>query len=86
MSDLPDNDFLEAEVESGLAPLRAMGLSAEVIEEAANLLRMALADHPTGRYLMNRVRPRVVKQSGPTEVGSVDGEGSATPAKAGSSR
>jgi hypothetical protein len=86
MSDAPDNDFLEAEVESGLAPLRAMGLSPTQLAEAANLLRMALADHPTGRYLMKRARPRVVKASGPTAVENVDGAVRDAPAKVRSGR
>jgi hypothetical protein len=86
MSDVPDKDFLEEEVESGLAPLRAMGLSPAEITEAANLLRMALTSHPTGRYLMNRSRPRVVQESGPTAVESPNREGSRGSAKAGSSR
>ena len=86
MSDLPDSDFLEAEVESGLAPLRAMGASPAMLEEAANLLRMALADHPTGRYLMRRARPRTVTTSGPTAVGGLDGAVQDAPAKVRGSR
>jgi hypothetical protein len=86
MSDSDDTDFLEAEVQSGVAPLRDMGLSPAVIAEAENLLRMALADHPTGRYLMQRAKPRVVKQSGATAVGDKDGEGSAAQVKVRGSR
>jgi hypothetical protein len=72
MSDAPDKDFLEEEVESGLASLRAMGLSAEALAEAENLLRLALTAHPTGRDLVRRARPRVVQESGPTPVESVE--------------
>ncbi len=73
MSDAPDKDFLEAEVESSLVPLRAMGLSPAALDEAANVLRMALTGHPAGRYLMNRARPRVVKESGPAALDTLNG-------------
>ena len=69
-----------------MAPLRDLGLSPEVIAEAENLLRMALADHPTGRRLVQRAKPRVVKQSGAAAVGDMNGEGSAAPVKVRGSR
>jgi hypothetical protein len=87
MSDAPDkDDFIEAEVESGVAPLRAMGLSEEVIEGAKTVLRYGLTEDATGRYLEQRARPRVVEKSGPTAQENGDGEESAGPAKVGGSR
>jgi hypothetical protein len=82
MSDSPENDFLEAEVESTIAPLRAMGLSPEAVQEAANLVRMGLTAHPGGRHLMSLARPRVQKESGSSPIDGVRD----IPAKAGSSR
>ncbi len=74
MSDPLDDGFLEAEVESGIAPLRAMGLSPALLAEAASLLRMALLDHPSGRHLLRRARPHVVQESGPTAIESLSGD------------
>ena len=86
MSNSPHDDFLEAEIESSIAPLRAMGLSPAAVAEAEAALRIALTSHPTGRYLMKRARPRVVEESGPTPAENVDVLGRDTPAKARSSR
>lgn len=73
MSNPSPDDFLEAEIESTLAPYRAMGLSPALLLEMANLLRMALTSDPTGRYLMSRARPRAAEQSGAQTAGSANG-------------
>jgi hypothetical protein len=82
MSDSPDQDFLEAEVESTMAPLRAMGLSPAVLLETENLLRVALTAHPAGCYLMRRARPRMEKESGSVPIDDAQD----IPAKVGSAR
>jgi hypothetical protein len=89
VSDPTENDFLEAEVESTVAPLRAMGLSEEAVAEVADALRIALTAHPGGRYLMRRARPRAQKESGSSpieEMKEIAAEARDVPAKAGSSR
>jgi len=65
MSDEPDSDpFLDAEVETSLAPYRARGLSPELLEEMERMLRLALTWHEAGKHLMSQLRPRVVDESG----------------------
>jgi hypothetical protein len=86
MTNSPKDDFLEAEIESSLAPLRAMGFSPAVVAEAEKVLRFALTSHPTGRYLMKRARPRVVDESGPTPAEEVDAFGRQSAAKGRGSR
>jgi hypothetical protein len=82
MSDEPTPDpFLDAEVTSALAPYRAMGLSRELLAEMEQMLRLALTSHPTGKYLMSRLRPRMVEQSGAGPTAALNGA-----AKAGSGR
>jgi hypothetical protein len=86
MSNSPHDDFLEAEVETSLAPLRALRLSPAVVAEAEKVLRLALTSHPTGRYLLRRARPRVVDESGPTPAEDLEALGRESPAKVRGSR
>lgn len=65
--EMSPEEFLEAEIESGLAPFRAQGYSPALLEEMERVLRLALTSHPTGRRLMSRARPRAVQVSGTVE-------------------
>lgn len=60
----PEEAFIDDEVESAIAPYRAMGLSPEVLAEMARMLRLALTEHPVGQELVEALRPRSVDESG----------------------
>jgi RNA:NAD 2'-phosphotransferase (TPT1/KptA family) len=68
MSNPSPEAFLDAEVESALAPYREMGLSAPLLAAMSSMLRAVLTTDPTARYLMNRARPRAVDGSGTMEA------------------
>lgn len=71
-AELPDDPLLEAQVARAIAPYRAMGLSAAVIEEMECMLRLALLSHPRAQYLLSRLRERAaVKESGEVAIGGV---------------
>jgi hypothetical protein len=73
MSDKTSPDpFIDAEVESTVAPLRAMGFSPALLLEVERTLRLALTSHPAGQYLVQQLRPRHVEESGPTATGDLD--------------